>query len=66
MREQITQTMTLRAAPSRCTQRQRDAAHQLAGRFGEQFTYVTGTGPLAISQGVLRAFRKPAGGPSWD
>ena len=40
---------------------QRDAAHELAGRFGEQFTYVT-----AISQGVLRAFRKAAGGPSWD
>jgi hypothetical protein len=45
---------------------QRDAAHELAGRFGERFTYVTGTGHLAISQGVPRAFRKAAGGPSWD
>lgn len=45
---------------------QRDAAHELAGRFGEQFTFVTDKGRLAISGRVLRAFRKAAGGPSWD
>lgn len=45
---------------------QRDAAHELASRFGERFTYLTANGHLAISQRVITAFRKAAGGPSWD
>jgi hypothetical protein len=45
---------------------QRDAAHELAGRFGDQFTYVKASGHLAISQRVLTAFRKASGAPSWD
>jgi Family of unknown function (DUF6953) len=45
---------------------QLDAAHELAGRFGEQFTRLTANGHLAISKRVLRAFREAAGGPSWD
>ena len=45
---------------------QRDAAHELAGRFGERFTYLTPNNNLAISQRVLRAFRRAADGPSWD
>ena len=45
---------------------QLDAAHELAGRFGEQFTHLTAKGHLAISKRVLRAFREAADGPSWD
>ena len=45
---------------------QLDAAHELAGRFGEQFTHLTANGHLAISKRVLRAFREAADGPSWD
>jgi hypothetical protein len=45
---------------------QRDAAHELAGRFGDQFTCRTANGHLGISQRALRAFRKAADGPSWD
>lgn len=45
---------------------QRDAAHELAGRFGDQFTYVKASGHLAIASAVLRAFREAADGPSWD
>jgi hypothetical protein len=45
---------------------QRSAARVIAGRFGEQFTSLTGKGNLAISERVLRAFRKAANSPSWD
>lgn len=45
---------------------QRDVAHGLAGRFGDRFTYVTDKGHLAISERVLRVFRKAADGPQWD
>jgi hypothetical protein len=45
---------------------QRDAAHELTARFGDQFTSLTDRGHLGISPRVLRAFRKAADGPSWD
>ena len=45
---------------------QREAAHELAARFGDRFTSVTDAGRLAISARVLRAFRKAVDGPSWD
>jgi hypothetical protein len=45
---------------------QRSAARVIADRFGEEFTCLTGRGHLAISERVLRAFRRAADSPSWD
>lgn len=41
-------------------------AREIARRFGEGFTRISPGGHLAIAPPVLQAFRKAAGGPTWN
>jgi hypothetical protein len=46
---------------------QADAAREIAGRFGAEFTYLNENGNLAINKRVLKAFRKVTGDAViWD